>query len=628
MRTMAMAALALLTVLVGPVLAQSKPTESNMAQLDIGDGRVSFDLRARTLADVVEFIRTKTKVNIILSNEASSAQVTIKVTAIHWLTTLDLCAEKAECILERVSPVLIKVTKPERVTFSFENEDITKVVGVIATYSGANIVVSSEVKGKVTVNLKNIPWRDALEQIVKTEGYAVVEEDRGILRVIPRDDLKSQLETRVVRLKYIRPPSPYRAHLKSEYAKSSIKAYDSTKPESQFPILDALKAAVVTEGGTILYDRVTNSIVARGTKPALDNLLNLVAQIDIEPAQVFFDVKLITTQNQDLLDVGVDPGEDGWTMAISLSATPTRLPFGVWSQLDRAAVADPVDPTISPPGPTTFGTLDFTGVSMALRLFKEDRTSQVVQAPKLVCLDNQEATIFVGETVRYAQTTASSNQSGGLTFSIAEAPASPVQQGFQLLVIPHVIPNSDKIMVTVIPESEQLTGTSTILPGFDEFASGEGLNRVSILLPRVQASTIVTHLIVRSGETAVLGGLLTRTDSEVERGIPGLMAIPVIKWLFTVKERQQSMSNLIVFMTPRIIQTSEDIDNTIKESMRGYRARLEKDWADMFPKSFPSKRIKERQKGAMDDAESGDAVDGCGEAADGCGCGEPEKDDA
>jgi len=88
------------------------------------------------------------------------------------------------------------------------------------------------------------------------------------------------------------------------------------------------------------------------------------------------------------------------------------------------------------------------------------------------------------------------------------------------------------------------------------------------------------------------------------------------------------MSNLIVFMTPRIIQTSEDIDNTIKESMRGYRARLEKDWADMFPKSFPSKRIKERQKGAMDDAESGDAVDGCGEAADGCGCGEPEKDDA
>jgi len=339
---------------------------------------------------------------------------------------------------------------------------------------------------------------------------------------------------------------------------------------------------VETDGGTIRYDRVSNSIIARGTSPALDNLLNLIQQIDIEPSQILFDVKLITTQNRDLRDVGVDPGEDGWTMALSLSATPTRLPFGVWDDLDRAAVADPIDPGISPPGPTTFGTLDFTGVSMALRLFAEDRTSQITQAPKLVCLDNQEATIFVGETVRYAQTTASSNQSGGLTFSIAEAPNSPVQQGFQLLVIPHVIPNTDKIMLTVIPESEQLVGTSTTLAGFDEFVSGEGANRVSILLPRVSSSTIVTHMILRSGETAVLGGLLTRTDSEVERGIPGLRKVPIVKWLFSVKEKQNNISNLIVFLTGRIIQSSEDIEASIMEAVRKYQGKMEKDWEDMF----------------------------------------------
>ena len=580
----AVVALVLLAAFAAPAAAQSKPTEANMAQLDIGDGRVSFDLRARTLTDVVEFIRTKTRVNIILSNDASQATVTIKVTAINWLVALDLVAEKAECILERVSPVLIKVTRPERVTFSFENEDVKKVVSVIATYSGANIVVSPDVKGLVTVNLKNIPWRDALEQIVKTLGFVVVSEDRGILRVIPLGDLQRQLETRVIRLKYIRPPSPYRAYLNTEYAKETIKAPDSLKAD--FPILEALKAAVDTEGGTILYDRVTNSLVARGTKPALDNLLNLIGQLDVEPSQIFFDVKLITTQNQDLLDVGIDPGQDGWTIAMSLSAAPTRLPFGVWSDLDRAVPGDPVDPAQSPPVATTFGTLDFTGVSMALRLFDEDRTTQIVQAPKLVALDNQEATIFVGETVRYAQTSASSNQSGGLTFSIAEAPASPVQQGFQLLVIPHVIPNTDKIMVTVIPEAEQLVGSSTTLPGFDEFRSGEGVNAVSILLPRVSASTIVTHLIVRSGETAVLGGLLTRTEADVERGIPGLKQIPILKWLFTVKESQKTMQNLIVFMTPRIIQSSEDIQDTIKATLREYRKRMSKDWADMFPEDL------------------------------------------
>jgi type II secretory pathway component GspD/PulD (secretin) len=582
-------AAALLAVCAVPVWAQSQPSEDNMAQLDIGDGKVSFDVRGRTLTEVVERIRDKTKVNIILSKEAGDATVTLKVQDLYWLTALEEVAEKAECILERASPVLIKVYKPERVTFSFENEDIKKVVSVLATYSGANIIVSPAVKGTITFNLKNIPWRDALEQIVKTLGYAVVEEDRGILRVVPREDLKQQLETRVVRLRYIRPPSPYRAYLNTEYAKASVQAYDSRNPEKEFPILDALKEAVVTEGGTVKYDRASNSIVARGTKPALDNLLNLVQQIDTEPAQIFFDVKLITTQNQDMLDIGVDPGEDGWTVALSLSAMPTRLPFGVWSELDNAAPRG-FDPSLSTSGTatptTTFGTLDFTGVSAALRLFAQDQSSQITQAPKLVALDNQEATIFVGQTVRYAQTTASSNQSGGLTFSIAEAPNSPVQQGFQLLVIPHVIPNTDKVMLTIIPESEQLVGTSTQLPGFDEFSSGEGLNEVSILLPRVAASTIVTHMIVKTGETAVLGGLLTRTEAEVERGIPGLKAIPIIKWLFTVKEKQSSLQNLVVFMTPRIIFNSEDIAMAIKDAMREYRGKLEKDWKDMFPEDM------------------------------------------
>jgi type II secretory pathway component GspD/PulD (secretin) len=141
-------------------------------------------------------------------------------------------------------------------------------------------------------------------------------------------------------------------------------------------------------------------------------------------------------------------------------------------------------------------------------------------------------------------------------------------------------------MLTIIPESEQLVGTSTQLPGFDEFSSGEGLNEVSILLPRVAASTIVTHMIVKTGETAVLGGLLTRTEAEVERGIPGLKAIPIVKWLFTVKEKQSSLQNLVVFMTPRIIFNSEDIAMAIKDAMREYRGKLEKDWKDMFPEDM------------------------------------------
>ena len=105
-------------------------------------------------------------------------------------------------------------------------------------------------------------------------------------------------------------------------------------------------------------------------------------------------------------------------------------------------------------------------------------------------------------------------------------------------------------------------------------------------------------MIVRSGETAVLGGLLTKIKTETERGIPGLKSIPGLKWLFTVRESNETMTNLIVFMTPRIIQSSEDIDASIKESMRDYRSHLRKDWEDIFPDDILPKRL---QKGTDGD---------------------------
>jgi general secretion pathway protein D len=76
---------------------------------------------------------------------------------------------------------------------------------------------------------------------------------------------------------------------------------------------------------------------------------------------------------------------------------------------------------------------------------------------------------------------------------------------------------------------------------------------------------------------------MTKTETEIERGIPGLRKIPLLKWLFMVREKQNTLSNLIVFLTPRVIRSSEDIEATIKEAMREYRSKMEKDWKDIFP---------------------------------------------
>ncbi|HYC31847.1 MAG TPA: type II and III secretion system protein, partial [Gemmatimonadales bacterium] len=191
-----------------------------------------------------------------------------------------------------------------------------------------------------------------------------------------------------------------------------------------------------------------------------------------------------------------------------------------------------------------------------LKLLKADDQSHVVQAPKLIALDNQEATIFVGRTVRFAQTEAVEGQSGGLTFTIKEADNSPVQTGFQLFIIPHIIPGTNKIMMTVIPEAEQLVGTSTdpnVPRGFDLFTSGEGTaNEVSIALPQIASSTLVTNMMLESGETAVIGGLTVTSVTKNRSGIPLLSGLPVVGKLFSFSEDRENRRDLIILVTPRI----------------------------------------------------------------------------
>src|SRR6185503_5049528 len=184
---------------------------------------------------------------------------------------------------------------------------------------------------------------------------------------------------------------------------------------------------------------------------------DMLALLDVEPAQVFIDVKFVSTANRDLFNVGMDYGDLGPQVTYSGGQIPITLPFnlgaGGWDDL---IIADdsgqgPIVAGSQVPA-TIFGALSFTQWAGALRLLQRDTTTEVIQAPKLVVLDGKEGTIFVGETVRYAQASSQQGQAGGLELSIEEADNSPVSTGFQLLVQPHVIPGSSKVDMLVIPK--------------------------------------------------------------------------------------------------------------------------------------------------------------------------------
>lgn len=581
-----LAGLPVLAAGAAPAWAQER---GDAAAQGKGPGEVTFDVVERPLKDVVAYIQDKTEVNIVLTREAEEIPVTVKLKNLPWREALEVVVERAGAQIDERSANLIRIEKPPRVEFDFEDADARKVINLIAAAANANIVIGKEVEGTISLKLKDVPWRTALDTIVKTLGYAVVQEERGILRIVDPSSLKAQLENRLFKLKFVRPPANYKPIIETQVSKSSVTAPgdDQAALEKEFKLLEAFKQAVAPEGN-VTYIAETNSLIVNATAPKLDALEKLIARVDVEPAQVFVDVKFIATSNTDFLDMGFGPGTDGIAATQTLGKMQTVLPF----TLGKGGFEDHLSPfrggaekygplPVTDAGAAfTFGTLDMTKTAFALNLIKRDKSSRVVQAPKLVTLDNQAATIFVGDTIRYAVTKATSNQSGGLEFSLEEAPDSPVQVGFQLLMIPHVIPDKDQIMMTVIPQQRSLTGS---VGGFEEFVVGAGstIGEQRLRLPKETSSTVVTNLKLDNGHTAVIGGLIQDRKSNSQNKIPFLGDIPVLGYLFRSDTTDNSRDNLIIFLTPRIVRDEQQMRGLVLREMNEAKDRIEAELLDM-----------------------------------------------
>ena len=561
------------------------------ARRDIGDPRAiitDLDLRDRPLKDVVEYLREKSGV--------IDKPVTLRnLKDIHWRDVLTLAAEKAGCVVIERSPNVFKVEKPPRVRFAFDKADVTKVIDAISKISGANIITAPEVQGAITLRLKDVPWRDALDQVVKTLGFTVVEEDRGILRVVSPATLVDQLVSETFQLRFVRPESTFAPQIRSQYVQGTIFRAGGD-PAKTFTLLEALRS-MLTPNGRLQYIDRRNMVLVKDTKPVIDEMRRAIAQIDVEPKQVFVDVKFVTTKNTDLLDYGINIGDTGLQASIGLGQIPTRLPFNLGAGgFDDKIIANDsgigpfTDSTLNASNrtivpDTIFGALNFTQVTATLKLLKKDETSEIVQAPKIIALDHQEATIFVGDTVRYAQARSESGQSGGLQLVVEEAQNSPVQTGFQLLIVPHIIPGSDKVMMEVIPESEALSGSGgppLAPPGFDVFRVGSGSGEGSIALPRISSSTISTQMLLKSGQTAVIGGLTTDTNTRTETSVPLLGDIPFLGWAFKNRTTNRTRQSLIVFITPEIVTSPEETEAGIRRVLEERRAAMGSEYRRIF----------------------------------------------
>lgn len=583
--------------------------EELRARLQRDNWLITIERRGATVQEIVDEFRRQIRVSIVLDATNIPEEFRIDefvVREVPFRAAFTAFLDRAGLMIDDESAELIRISRPPRVTVTFKNADISAVIDMIGRLSNANIILSSGVKGTISINMHDVPWVDVLESVAKTMKAVAVRERQGIIRIVPQDDLLDQMETRVFPLKYITLPAPFRANIQSgrlvfgKHPNPPAKEEEKIKGFYLKPALEAVLTRDLKSGkarGQLNFDPQTNAFIVTDMKPVLDRVEQILKVLDVEPAEVLVDIKFISTTNEDLLSFGTNfffspTSEDGLTVrttpldpryqdlssnaATALGGKVTTLPFGSGHE------------------PITSSQYFLTEYDMltTFRAFKRDAYTRLLQEPSLTCVDNELATIFVGEEVHYAVTEAEATSSGGLVFTVKEADDSPVRVGFQLMILPRIIRESNKVLMTIIPQNQALSGTTSTLEGFERFTlagAGAGGANVSIDLPRITSQTVVTRMMLESGKTAVLGGLVIERSNLEDKKVPFLGDIPIVGYLFKQSNDTHSKEHLLIFVTPRIVRMDADTER-IKEVFRQREESMRRQFDEMRDRSSVEKK--------------------------------------
>lgn len=577
-----------------------RPDEAAHLKREIDVAVEDADLR-----DVMDEIGRRVGRNIIVEPDIHE-KVTISLRKIPWRDAVDVIAKMTKCEVEQRGSILV-LTQPPKVTIQFTDANVRTVLQLLAAYSGKNIIISPEVHGDVTLDLHEVHWLKALHAIVKTVGdYEVVEETSDLLRVVPRSSIALSLKTEFIPLKYLRPPAKYiatppRTSIQTgqlTQASSNLFIGTPTPPTGdatkEFTLFRALKAIVDSSklgsggaaGSVIDYDQQKNAFLVRGTETLIGEIKKIIAQLDQEPSQVYCEVRFISTSDSNFLEYGIKPADplNGYFIngpfpsgqTLTLQPT-TQAPTGFTQTQGYTLPGKGFDGTttnfgISNPPPVgtfpfmfgdglqTFGRLfqvpailDFRGLQATLNLIDRDTRTRLLQTPSLFVRDNEDAVIFVGENVPFAQVNTQPDINGNVLQSIGPGQGSPIAVGFSLFISAHVVPETDRIMLTVIPRVSSPGGTSGTENIFDTFTIGQ----LQIQLPHTREQALVTHVMVDDGQTAVIGGLLTEDDTEIITRMPIISHIPIIGSIFTHTHREKAVNNLLILITTTIVRTKQ-----------------------------------------------------------------------
>jgi type IV pilus assembly protein PilQ len=382
-----------------------------------------------------------------------------------------------------------------RVSLDVQDADIGTVLRSLASYSGTNIVASPRVIGKVTVKLDEVPWLEALQVILRAHGFDYIEEN-GVLRV----DTAAQLREEKIAVKM--------ADKQVDDLEKLILGLAPLKYANAAEVKKALEQ-MLTDRGNIDVDVRTNSLLINDISSRVEIIQNMALKLDTATPQVEINAKLVDLDSRATRELGISWSAknfqpDGVNMAGDFSVT---------NQLQESA------------GDFRIGTVQNIGdLMMQVQALEKDNRARLISNPVITTTDNREASILVGQKIPLIVADEAGNAITQLTTI-----------GILLRVTPH-INEQDRVTLDIHNEVSDLSSQATVQGGVI-----------------INTSESDTRVMVGHGETAIIAGLIRQVESKLTSGVPVLQDIPLLGALFRHETKANDARELVIFVTPRIV---------------------------------------------------------------------------
>jgi type IV pilus assembly protein PilQ len=407
-------------------------------------------------------------------------------------------------------------------TFSLDVEgaDVRTVVRAISEFSGRNIVVGRDVRATVSVHMRNVSWQGALRTVCRSNALDYVEEN-GILRVDDAVKLQAEQVDREAAHAKARELAPLETRIIRLNFANATELAASLQP-------------TLSRRGGIQVERRTNSIIVSDLPVHVQRVEEMAIQLDERTPQIEITAKLVDVDVEALRDLGISWRIGGTSEFFTYpfghpqADQPVELfPLNPGNDNDQGLYPD-VNATIADPAATlTYGIFNkpWGDLEAQLQMLEQNRKANIISNPRITTVENREAKILVGQKIPL------------IVQDVAGNPVSQLQTiGIQLKVTPQLT-DDNKIIMDLHPEVSDLSTQSTVQGGVI-----------------INTSEADTRVMVEDGQTAVIGGLIRQNESSVRRGVPLLKDIPIVGMLFRSSNNIRQNRELIIFVTPRIME--------------------------------------------------------------------------